>query len=446
MTSSLHHRRVRRRFTRATQVALFAIALSLGGACDPDGMDEGTDSDGVGGADSDSGTDTGTDNSSDLSGLDLGGGIGQGASSGADGEGGNGPVCETDSSEAELSPVYLAVAFDVSGSMGHLASPAWWTDPDLKWTPAAEAMRAFFEDPIAEGISASMTLFPGPEEASKCQASSYGDPDVPMTPLPSSAFDAVLDDYEDEVGTPLAGGDWRTDTPTLAAVEGLAASLEALRAQEPDAKFALVLVTDGLPAGCPDVTINAVAAAIAEVLADGVPTYVIGIQNPTEPPDELPASWDDWGTCPGGADGGGDTPCELTQDNLAALELLAIAGGTEAFLVDTEDPIATQEALTAAMLAIALETVSCAVPIPPHPDPGGTFEPDKIDVFAQIDGESVRLGYDETCEVPLSWHYDDEADPTAIELCPETCATVQADPNGSLSVEFLCEPREPVVK
>lgn len=434
-----------RAWTRFTTLALLTVPLATAGACDGNGMDAGTaDSDSEGGAGSDVGTDQGTDFGTDL-GSDLGGETGQGAGSGTGGAGGDGPVCETESSETALVPVYLTVAFDVSGSMGLHVAPEWWYDPELKWTPVAQAMRAFFEDPAAEGISASMGLFPGLVQDDRCDVATYEDPDVPMTALPSTAFDAVLDAYEAEVGDPLAGGDWRGSTPTLAAVQGMSASLEDLRAEQPDAEFALILVTDGLPTGCPDADLNAVADAISDLFAEGVPTYVIGIQNPTEPPASLPSGWTDWGECNFG-DGGGDTPCE-PENNLAALGQLALAGGTEeALLLDTDDPIATQEELTAAMLDIARATVSCEVAIPPHPNLGESFEPDKIDVIAQLGGDDVRLDYDETCEIDLAWRYDDANHPTLIQLCPETCAAVQADPSGGLTVQFLCEPRPPVVK
>jgi hypothetical protein len=433
-----------------TQFALLAVPLALAGACDTGGTDTAGDSDGQGGADSGTGgngsdvaSDQGTDLGSDL-GSDLGGETG-GGGEGTGGAGGAGPVCETASSETELLPVYLAVAFDVSGSMGNMQPPEWWYDPKLKWTPVAQAMRAFFADDEAQGISALMGLFPSSEAEDRCAAATYEDPEVPMTGLPSTAFDAVLDDYEEQVGTPLESGAWRGRTPTLAAVQGIGTALDDLRAAEPEANFAMVLVTDGLPTGCDDDSLASVSDAIAALAAEGVPTYVIGIQNPTEPPAELPPGWDDWGNCTVGP-GGGDTPCE-PEDNLDALGQLAIAGGTEeALLLNTDDPTATQEELTEAMLQIARASVSCNVPIPPHPNDGETFEPDYVDVVAGLDGDDVRLDYDETCELDLSWHYDDADNPTSIELCEETCAAVQADPNGSLTVQFLCEARPPVVK
>src|SRR5690606_24114603 len=173
------------------------------------------------------------------------------------------------------------------------------------------------------------------------------------------------------------------------------------------------------------------------------PTYVIGIQNPTEPPASLPPGWHNWGTCATGPVGG-STPCE-PEDNLDALGLLAYpAGHDETFLLDTDDPNATQEELTRAMQQIARASVSCNVAIPPHPSAGEMFEPDHVDVVASLNGDDVRLAYDEDCEGDLSWHYDDPAAPTTIELCEDACAAVQADPNGSLTVQFLCEARPPI--
>src|SRR6478735_387873 len=438
MTFPLQTQRPSRQKASITRLVPLALVLATAGACRTETNDFGSDAD-AGGEGGTSGNDSGNDSGSDLGndlGSDSGGEGGRGAGSGT---GGSGPVCETASSETKLQPVYLGVAFDVSGSMGLFEAPEWWYDPTLKWTPVAQAMRAFFEDPIAEGISASMGLFPSAEDTDRCSASSYENPDVPLTALPSGAFDAVLDDYEAEVGTPLASGNWRGGTPTLAAVEGIGNYLESQQAQETDGAFALVLVTDGLPT-CPDDGLAAAVDAIAALEAQGIPTYVVGIQNPTEPPADLPDGWADWGQCKFGS-GGGDTPCE-EENNLDALQQLAVAGGTEeALLLDTDDPLATQEALTEAMLEIAADSVSCEVTIPEHPNPGETFEPDKIDVVAGIDGDEVRLEYDETCEIPLAWHYDDATDPSLIQLCPEACSAVQADPNGSLEVQFLCEPR-----
>lgn len=421
----------------AVPALLLAFFVSVG-ACssDPEIPGKDSDSDDDNGDDSnDDSSDSGTDS---LDGLGLGG---NGSGGTGDGSGGNGPVCETASSEAELKPIFLAFAFDVSGSMGKLDRPNWWHDPDLKWTPIVQATTAFFEAEDSSGISASMTLFPA--ASSKCSASTYEDPDVAMTTLPSGDFGDALGDYEDEVdaGGELAGGDWRGDTPTLQAVTGTSVYLDSFRAVNPDAKFAIVLVTDGVPAGCSQ-DIDDVIDEVEGLAADDLITYVIGVENPTEAPDALPSGWSDWGDdCDDGA-----APCDPPA-NLSPLNQVAAAGGTEsAFLIVTGDPEATRDAFKNAIDAIRAEAISCELGIPEHPTPGQSFDKDKINVSVTVGGDKTDFAYDPDCEDENSWHYDDEDDPSFIELCPSTCAEVQATPGADLNVDFLCQVRPDVVR
>jgi hypothetical protein len=271
-----------------------------------------------------------------------------------------------------------------------------------------------------------------------------------MTALPSGAFGDALDAYalvgkdDSEVGDPLEGGAWRGNTPTLQAVNQTIAYLQGVLTEHPGAKVALVLVTDGLPAGCTG-GIPEVSAAV-EAVKDTIPTYVIGVQNPTTPPDQLPSGWADW------RDDDDETPDDESEtpgtppNTLADLNAVAAAGGTtEAVLIDTNDPSATKQKFRETIDAIRAKAVSCELGIPPHPD-GGTFDKDKIDVVYKSGTKSTRLSYDPTCKKESAWHYDDESDPESIELCAATCTTVQQDPKAELNVDFLCEPRPDVVK
>lgn len=354
----------------------------------------------------------------------------------AGGQGGNGDltVCEEVSVETDLAPVYLAFAFDVSGSMGELDEPRWWHDPARKWEPVVAATAAFFEDTSLARVNASMVLFPADDD--ECDAETYATPDVPMTTLPSSAFGETLAEYEAEVGTPLAGGDWRGGTPTFAVLRGAASSLDALRERDPAGAFAAVLVTDGLPQSC-DEGLEETVEAARELAEQGLRTYVIGIENPTTPPAEPPSEWDDWGDCD---DGGGDEPCPA-PDTLDALNRIADAGNTtSAFLIDTGDPTATKKAFLAAIESIRKGSVSCSVPIPPHPD-GRTFSPDEIDVSLTSGGSTERLAFDESCSRSASWRYQEGETELSLELCLETCDRILSSPGAKLKVEFLCGPR-----
>jgi hypothetical protein len=37
-----------------------------------------------------------------------------------------------------------------------------------------------------------------------------------------------------------------------------------------------------------------------------------------------------------------------------------------------------------------------------------------------------------------AWHYDDEASPSSISLCPNACATIRSDPAARVDVELGC--------
>nr|WP_234024025.1 vWA domain-containing protein [Sorangium cellulosum] len=356
-----------------------------------------SDDDGGSGSPSSGGT-SGTDGSLDF-------GEGETTSSGSTGPGGDG-VCATQTATAGLQPVYLSFAFDVSGSMGKGDKD--WHDKALKWDPVVAATKQFFADPASEGLSASLTFFP--DQTDKCESLSYTTPDVPPTLLPSQAFGAALDAID-----PQTSSDWRGGTPTVPVMEGTIAFIEA-QSQSTPGKYAIVLVTDGYPQGCDDAidTVPAVVAVADAAFAKGIPTYVIGVANP---------------------------PISGAPDTVSDLQQIAAAGGTnEAVLIDTGDPSQTAAAFKAAVDRIRSASVSCTMAIPPAPD-GGTFDKEKVRVLYTASGANAptELTYDQTCATEDAWRYDDPANPTQIVLCGSACATVQADLNAVLNVDFTCE-------
>ncbi|MET0385947.1 MAG: vWA domain-containing protein, partial [Polyangiales bacterium] len=252
------------------------------------------------------------------SGLILPAADGGGVSSDGDG----GAVCARQQTEAALEPIYLAFAFDVSGSMGKGDKP--WHDRSLKWEPVVRATRGFLEDAASQGLSASMTFFPADGgDDTRCELSSYQQADVTMRGLPSRDFGAALDVIGME--------DWRGGTPTLYVLQGIFAQIQAAEQTMPG-RYAIVLVTDGYPQDCDDDSIASVATLVREH-ASTVPTYVIGVANP--PLDDAP-----------------DVTTNLAE--------VAAAGGTgDAHLIDTGDPDKTARDFTATIEAIRRATVSC---------------------------------------------------------------------------------------
>lgn len=324
--------------------------------------------------------------------------------------------CASASAAGELQQLALAFAFDVSGSMGKGDEP--YHDKALKWDPIVAASKAFFDSDDIARVSASLVFFPTEDEDDRCDAESYANPDVPLTQLPSNEFSDAIDAV-----APASEEDWRGGTPTLAVIRATIDYVRELRDAGSTARHAIVLVTDGTPQGCDDEddSVEAVAEAVAAANAD-IPTYVIGVANPITDDEPNP------------------------PDNVSSLNQIAESGGTEtAFLVDTGSPTDTIAKFSEIIQSIRSQGLSCEVTIPPPPN-GMTFDQDMVNVSLTIDDEAHPLGYSALCSEPEAWHFDDEAAPTRIVLCDDTCALTKSSAEPSLQVEFGCERRTGMVR
>jgi hypothetical protein len=91
--------------------------------------------------------------------------------------------------------------------------------------------------------------------------------------------------------------------------------------------------------------------------------------------------------------------------------------------------------------AIAVVTeLPCVFDIPPPPE-GEELDPNKVNViYTATDGtETVipKVGDPGACGA-FGWYYNDETMPTQIYVCPDTCATLQADTGGRVNISFGC--------
>jgi hypothetical protein len=311
-----------------------------------------------------------------------------------------------------------------------------------------EATKAFFADPASKGISATLTFFPnefasplggmgggmapmdptmldpnvqmqmgvGLAPEGTCDAGEYSTPDVPLTDLPSDSFATAIDAV-----TPLEQATWRLSTPTLPALEGTVEYIEQLRAADPSASYSIVLVTDGMPALCQafDDSVQAVADAAAAV-ADTIPTYVIGVANPITEDEPNP------------------------PDSVSDLNLVAEQGGTDnAFLINTDDPLQTSTELAAIIDQIRMTSFTCSLDIPPAPE-GKAFDKELVNVAFNTATGALPYDYDPECMGAAGWCFDDEANPSSIELCQAACDSLVASletAEGQLAVQFGCERR-----
>lgn len=291
--------------------------------------------------------------------------------------------CASATAQAKLVPVQLVVMLDRSGSMGDGVNG----DAALKWQPVTQGLKSFFAASGSAGVSASLQFFPAQDT---CNPSAYYFPAVALRPLPDdAAFRAAMD------ATSPAG-----NTPTRPAILG--AIDYAQDHQTAGERVAIVLVTDGEPDTC-DSSVENVAFEAAKVAAS-IPTYVIGV-----------------------------------GDALASLNKIAESGGTgQPILVSTGDAAKTTADLLAALEAIRGLVVPCRFPLP-APPPGLSLNTKQVNVvYTPGAGAPSQLDYDRDCSSGNGWRYDNEDNPTEIELCPSQCDAARQDRAAKIDVVFGC--------
>jgi hypothetical protein len=335
-----------------------------------------------------------------------------------------------------LLPFDMFIIYDQSGSMNDD------TPVGTRWDAIKSALTGFVNDPTSAGIGVGIQYFPfvnpaappvcfadadckqfGPcvpvifvgycAGADACLPAQYNTPDVPIEALPAVAPKIVA-----SVNRHRPGG----GTPTTPALAGALEYAKPWAAAHPDKKTIVVLATDGDPSGCNANTVNDVAAAAASGLAANPPvkTFVIGVGS-----------------------------------SLTSLNAIAAAGGTQqALIVDAAngDPKAQ---FLAAMNKIrdsvtTKETrketqqkpLPCDYAIPPPPETE-KFDKEKVNVdFAAGTNPAQRIGAVKDAAACASaadgWYYDNEAEPTKVLICPQTCQRIQSTKDASVSVAFGC--------
>jgi hypothetical protein len=252
-------------------------------------------------------------------------------------------------------------------------------------------------------------------EGDSCAAQDYATPALPIALLPGAGA---------AIKTSLAAHAPNGNTPTSQALQGAIDEAKVFATANPGHSVVAVLATDGIPDECsPDD-----AAGIAQIAAAGlagtpsVKTFVIGVFAPND-----------------------------TTGGAPTVNQIAKAGGTkQAFIINTPAPgvdagaadVETQ--FQAALNAIRDAALPCQYEVP-LPDSG---VPDFLAVnveYTSSAGASTGLPYVETqasCGSGSGWYYDVDpangATPSAINVCPGTCSTIQADKNGRVDVIVGC--------
>ena len=340
------------------------------------------------------------------------------AQGGSPGSLGSGGVCNADSHEGQRVPLDMYFLVDSSGSMKDQIA-----DGGSRWAAVSGALINFLKQPSNAESALGFGYFPFIPTTSTCKmeepncvcvmdlcqpysldlgscnAADYAMPTVPLV-LPPAAAPLIADLQAHVV---VNGG-----TPTRPALEGAVKYVSSWAAMHPDRKSVIVLATDGVPTGCvPNIAqdVADVAAAALDSPA-AIQTFVIGV-----------------------------------GDSLQSMNLIAAAGGTkQAYLVeDANASVAFGQALE----QIRGVATPCDFVIPTEGAQGKMVDPSRVNVqYTPMGSTKPTLvaqttdGTATTCGPDGGWHYDNPAAPTAIKLCPTTCASLDG---GNVAVQYGCQ-------
>jgi hypothetical protein len=352
----------------------------------------------------------------------FGGAVGfsgtQGLGGVAGSSGGFGPACaaaiETPEAvvmERTLPPTYRPVAMyfmlDRSGSMV-TGFPS--GDPQ-SYANAGAGLVAFTNDPetTTRSIDMGLGFFPPTTSSGACDGSDCATPAIDIAP--AATLEGTI--------APLLSSAVPTGastSPIECALRGMIQRCSSFSAASATGEPCVgVLITDGNPTQC-DTSTQSLAQILADGEAQGVSTFVLGLA---------------------GADP-------------ALLNALATAGGTISAIDASGGTPNVIAALASVRARVSLgittgviETVTlpCEWRIPPPPA-GTQFDPNRVNFrFTPKGGSPESLPYvasPSACTSGGGWYYDDPTNPTTIFVCPSTCDTIKATPDGSAEVLLGC--------
>ena len=301
-------------------------------------------------------------------------------------------ACEGEGLILESPPVDLYFMIDVSGSTA-----------GTNITALQTGFAAFANDPESAGLGAAAQRFPIPLDNdpydATCDQNAYAKPSVPWGPLPNAALVTWVEALE------AAGY-----TPTMPALTGAVQACGDRRTVMPTHKCAVVLVTDGRPDGnCPPTDEDAEAPlgqVAAGAWAAGIPVFAIGL--------------------PG-----------LDYVGEAVLDTIAEQGGTGIPFILAQT--STSHSFSEALAGIREAAPGCEYVMPNLPtgvDPGAVTVTYSSNT-STVEEVLPHVTDDASC-AGEGWHYDDNASPSRVILCPFTCNKMRYDYGGKLALSFGC--------
>lgn len=306
-------------------------------------------------------------------------------------------TCQSTSSQATPPPLGIYLMLDRSGSMLDTTSGG-----VSKWQALTEAFQDFLQDPPLSSLSVAAQFFP--TDNPLCESASYKQPAVNLAHV-SSAKGPLI--------SALLGVTPNGLTPTGPALTGAIAQTRNWAQQQPKMSFAIVLATDGLPAGCPPL----LASDLQAIATDGntphgkipaIPTFVVGILGVND----------------------------IGSGAHEVLDAIAEGGGTKkATRLSPSKDLAQQ--MAAALRSVANQRVACSFEIPTVV--AKDVDLAKLNVVLEGSCGRIEIPYvNGSCSAD-GWRYDIDPQngfPRSIELCSVSCERYRS--GDKVSLEFGC--------
>ncbi|HEX4339710.1 MAG TPA: vWA domain-containing protein [Polyangiaceae bacterium] len=393
------------------------------------------------GSTSSSGSATGQGNSGTIfgsggSGTGSTSGIGSGSAPSLTADGGLDALrmsaCAADTARTEPLPSVLELVIDTSGSMNDRAPGT----NQSKWNVTHDALKSAL-DSLTANTGVGVLYFPD-KNTTASQPSGTGT-DTPRPPTDCVNLNAQIaidllgatgTQHRTQVSTSLdtimgpAGG-----TPTHDAFHAGVGAIEATKL--PGSRF-IVLITDGQPtflSGCrgtgnvtqpqdPTPILDDVKAAMAQ----GVRTFVIGSPGSEEVGVPIYSDAREWLSMAASLGGTALPGCSDKGPNFCHFDMTKTTNFSQA--------------LKDVLSQIVGTVLSCSYTLP-TPTGGGTLDKTKVNVvFTPKGGKSQLIEQSPSATCTDGWRYSDDGN--HVELCSNTCKTVQASDGPEVDVLFGC--------
>lgn len=295
---------------------------------------------------------------------------------------------------------------------------------ETKWCFATHALGRFFTAPTERDVRVAFQFMNPDTDGDICGPVSENPHATPLSdfrPLPIEADDELLTMIDDTVPSVTA-------TRIEGALNGIALFTAASKA--PPRQMIGILITDGDPSNsgsgmdCNTDVAELATIAQAHYEETGIPTFIVGMTGATA------ANLQTLAVAGGGPEHGPDQFCDASD------------GTCNYWSVGNGDPDAFVEALRAIQEAA---TLPCEYNLP-ESSQTSRIDPDLVQVKYTPPDEAEaqefkRVDSVDACGDDGGWYYDDNDEPTTIQLCPKSCDVATNTVSGSKVVlAYGCRP------